>query len=101
MRPTHGAVPGSYRFLVGGVSLLALFLNSRPWYLPIHVSTWEILVLGTMAAIPIVVLVPVVVRGDWLQKFLALVLLFIPAVSLVHAFFLATDLRWEYIFELF
>jgi hypothetical protein len=50
------------------------------------------LVLGTFAAIAVVLLVPVLVRGDWVQRVLAGVLLILPALQLTSTFLVATGL---------
>jgi hypothetical protein len=85
MRATQHCVPLSYRLLAGGIISPLLFFTN-PWE-PVRLS--GIFWMGGWAAVAIAVLAPVVVRGDWVQRMLALVLLVLPVLSLIGAFLIA------------
>ena len=49
----------------------------------------EALLQGAIAAAAIVFLAPVIIRGDWIQRVLAVLLLVLPVFNLLGAFLLA------------
>jgi len=73
--------------LAGGI-ISPLLLLTGP-YEPIRLT--GIFWLGGWSAVAIALLVPVLVRGDWVQRMLAAALMLIPMLALVMAFSSAID----------
>lgn len=82
MRTSQHSVPVSYRLVVAGVIAILLLVTCP--YEPIQLQ--GILWLGGWSAIAVALLMPVLIRGDWMQRLLALLLLLLPLASLFFAF---------------
>ena len=55
----------------------------------VETNMQEALLQGAIAAAAIVLLTPVIIRGDWIQRVLAVLLLVLPVFNLLGAFLLA------------
>jgi hypothetical protein len=80
------------------ISVAALFLIPL-WYINGRLGFWSsaarelrlCLLCGAVAGTAAVLLVPVLIRGDWVQRVLALVLIGIPLLSLIGVFLMALE----------
>jgi len=88
MRTGKRSIPASYRLLVGGGTWFPLFFLPG-WIGSVAVNVRTALQYGVFAAIGVAFLLPVLIRGDWVQRVLAGVLLVVPVFYLVVAFLLA------------
>ena len=75
--------------LAAGGGLSVPLLTLMMW-LPRDLPSY--LVMGGIGATAIVVLVPVIFRGDWVQRTLAVLVLLLPSIGLISAFFLVAGL---------
>jgi len=87
-RTSKDSVPASYRLLVGGLSSVPLVLI-RGYVGSTAVGIRMSLFYGVFASISVAFLLPLLVRGDWVQRILATVLLVVPVICLIAAFLLA------------
>ena len=89
MRASHESIPVSYRLLGGGFLLLPLWFINMEGVSSVSANVRLALLQGAVSITAIVLLVPVVIRGDWVQRILAVILMLFPTLSLVGAFLLA------------
>jgi len=83
-----------YRLYIGGFLLIPLLFAFEPlsmWSSVEREVHWS-LISGTVAALPAVILFPVLIRGSGWERILAAVLLLLPILVLVSAF--STALRY-------
>ncbi len=83
----------SLRLLAGGVCSLLLWFIEDGFSGSVAHDVRKAVLLGSFSAAAIVVLLPVLIRGDWVQRILALALLLPSFLGLVTVFSIAYELR--------
>jgi hypothetical protein len=89
----------SFRFLVAGISVLLLLLcldKLSLWGSYESEGRW-LLLEGSAAAIAVVVLTPVLMRGDRKQRILALALIILPVIGLFDALLTARRYAFDFL----
>jgi hypothetical protein len=92
----HASTPKSLlhstaRLLVAGLCLPLLWSVNDGLSGGFAHDARKALLLGGFSAVAIVFLLPVIVRGDWVQRILALLLLAFPVLYLLGAFFIVAE----------
>src|SRR5437016_9847719 len=95
MNPSTKAIKPNYsvRLMVAGTCSLSLWLIEDGLSGGVAHEVRKALLLGSFSIAAVVLLLPVLIRGDWVQRILALVLLVLPILGLVTVVLIAYELR--------
>jgi hypothetical protein len=95
MNPSTKAIKPNYslRLLAAGLCSLLLWFVEDGLSGGVAHDVRKALLLGSFSIAAIVLLLPVVIRGDWVQRILAFALLLVPLLGLVTVFCITYELR--------